>query len=132
MKRKSLIIIVTFIIMIFPITTPSFALNEVGSGGGDGTAILTPGSVKPSTDATSRNSISKIGGEIIGIIQSIGTIVSVIILVVVGIKYMIGSAEERAEYKKTMMPYVVGSILLFGAVTIATLVYQFANSLKLT
>ena len=33
-------------------------------------------------------------------------------------KYMAGGVEERAEYKKTMLPYVIGAILLFGITNI--------------
>ena len=67
------------------------------------------------------------GGKIIGGIQAIGTIVSVGILIVLGIKYMMGSAEEKAEYKKTMIPYLVGAILVFAASTIANFVYNFVS-----
>ena len=38
---------------------------------------------------------------------------------ILGIKYMTGSAEEKAEYKKTMVPYLVGAVILFGAAAIA-------------
>lgn len=43
---------------------------------------------------------------------------------------MMGSAEEKAEYKKTMMPYLVGALLIFAAVTIANMVYNFTSTLK--
>ena len=36
---------------------------------------------------------------------------------------MVGSAEEKAEYKKTMIPYLVGAICIFAASTIANVVY---------
>ena len=62
--------------------------------------------------------------KILGIVQGIGIGVSVIILVVIGIKYMMGSAEEKAEYKKTMLPYVVGAVLIAGAPSIASAVYS--------
>lgn len=95
-----------------------------------GSSIVTPGSVNPNTAGSTQRDIRRIGGQIVGTLQSVGTIVSVIILVVLGIKYMIGSAEERAEYKKTMMPYLIGAILIFASVTIANMVYTFASSLK--
>ena len=41
------------------------------------------------------------------------------------IKYMMGSAEEKAEYKKTLMPYVIGAGLVFAASSIAQIVYSF-------
>ena len=39
-----------------------------------------------------------------------------------GIKYMMGSASEKAEYKKTMIPYVVGVVLLFSAAIIVQII----------
>ena len=65
------------------------------------------------TDQSS-NKVMDMGNKIIGAIQLIGSIVSVLTLVVLGIKYMTGSVEERAEYKKTMMPYVVGAVMVFA------------------
>ena len=46
---------------------------------------------------------------------------------VIGIKYMMGSAEEKAEYKKTMIPYLIGAVLLFAAVNLATYIYGIAE-----
>ena len=65
------------------------------------------------TDQSS-NKVMDMGNKLIGAIQLIGSIVSVLTLVVLGIKYMTGSVEERAEYKKTMMPYVVGAVMVFA------------------
>ena len=56
-----------------------------------------------------------------------GSVVAVLILVVLGIKYMMGSTEEKAEYKKTLIPYIVGAALIFAASNIASMVY---NSVK--
>ena len=39
---------------------------------------------------------------------------------------MVGSVDEKAQYKKTLVPYVIGCILVFTASTIAGLVYQIA------
>jgi len=87
-----------------------------------------PASVKPNTSGTS--SIQKMGNQIVGIIQTVGTIVSVAVLVVLGVKYMMGSAEEKAEYKKTMVPYVVGAVLVFAASNVAGFIYNWASTIK--
>ena len=71
----------------------------------------------------------KIGKQIIGMVQAIGSIVSVLVLVILGIKYMMGSAEEKAEYKKTMIPYLVGAILIFGASAITKVVVGLAQGI---
>ena len=43
---------------------------------------------------------------------------------VIGIKYMMGSLEERASYKKSMLPYVIGAIMLFAAVNLTAFIYN--------
>ena len=37
---------------------------------------------------------------------------------------MMGSAEEKAEYKKTMVPYLIGAIVLFAASALAGGIYN--------
>lgn len=66
----------------------------------------------------------EIGNAILGAIQVVGTFVSVAALMILGIKYMLGSMEERASYKKSMLPYLIGAILLFGAVNITAAIYD--------
>ena len=71
--------------------------------------------------------IGAVGSKIATILRAIGTVLLVVVLMVLGIKYMMGSAEEKAEYKKTMIPYLIGAILLFGATQIAGAVLNFAK-----
>lgn len=69
--------------------------------------------------------MTTVAGNIVNIITWVGIIVAIIVLLVLGIKYMMGSAEEKAEYKKTMMPYIVGAALIFAASAFAQVIYQF-------
>ena len=71
------------------------------------------------------DTIGDVGGKIIGILQTVGVVLSVIVLIILGIKYMMGSAEEKAEYKKTMIPYIVGAALIFAASAFAQVIYGF-------
>jgi len=71
-----------------------------------------------------------IGRTVLGAIQAIGSFVSVIMLVIIGIKYMIGSTEERAEYKKSMIPYVIGAVMFFAASNIGGILYNMAMSIN--
>lgn len=96
-----------------------------------GTSIvygLSPNEIKAGDTVTGSEQIKTFGQKLIGILQAAGIVISVIILTVLGIKYMIGSAEEKAEYKKTMIPYIVGAVFIFAAPTIANIVYSFVNS----
>ena len=73
--------------------------------------------------------IETTGYSLIVTIRTVGILLSVIILMVLGIKYIMGSAEEKASYKKTMMPYIIGAVLVFAASTLAEVVYKFATDL---
>lgn len=83
--------------------------------------------INPKTD--SADNVSAIGNNILGIIQVVGTVIAVGVLMVIGIKYMMGSAEEKAEYKKTMLPYLIGAVILFAAVNIAKYVVDIASTI---
>lgn len=111
-KLVKLVPVMMAVIMILSALTPVFAVTN------------------PSTlTGTNTTSFDNIGKRIIGMVQAIGSIVSVLVLVILGVKYMMGSAEEKAEYKKTMIPYLVGAILIFAASNLASMIYGFASTL---
>ena len=90
-----------------------------------GTTVLaayTPGDLTGSAPSGTIQEVKSIGNKVIGVLQAIGIVVSVIVLSILGIKYMLGSVEQKAEYKKTMLPYVIGAALIFGASTISYIV----------
>ena len=55
-------------------------------------------------------------------IQTIGVILSVIVIGLLGIKYMTGSVVERADYKKPMIPFLIGTVLIVAVGTIIRIV----------
>ena len=81
------------------------------------------------TATTAQGSVTNIGNQIIGIITTVGVVVAVVVLLILGIKYMMGSASEKAEYKKTMIPYLVGAILIFGASAITKVVVSIGSGI---
>lgn len=73
--------------------------------------------------------LQKIGLAIVGPIRVIGSFVSVLTLIIIGIKYMLGSVEEKAQYKKTLLPYFWGAIMVFGITNIVSIIYDIAVSI---
>ena len=47
-------------------------------------------------------------------------------MAIIGLKFMFGSIEEKAEYKKSLFPYVVGCVLLVLIPTILKLIATIA------
>ncbi len=80
------------------------------------------------TSSTSKTLVSK-ASNILGIIQVVGIVVSVAMLMVIGIKYMLGSVEEKAEYKSSLKPYIIGAFVLFTGTTIPNIIYKIMQGL---
>lgn len=76
------------------------------------------------------NDLAKVGNNIVTIIQVVGIVIAVIVLLVIGIKYMMGSASEKAEYKKTMIPYIVGAVLIFAGTSLVRVIYSLSTSVS--
>ena len=119
MKKKQIvgIMIIIFIIFIIFINVVSYGFSVENMTGKD-----LPGDTQTKID--------NFGQGIIKVITTVGSICSVVVLIMLGIKYMMGSAEEKAEYKKTMIPYLVGAVLIFAGTTIVNVVYQVVTGLK--
>ena len=96
------------------------------------TAVLAiePGNIKAKDNVPGGSQIENVGSSVVGILQTVGIVLSVVILIVLGIKYMMGSAEEKAEYKKTMMPYIIGAALIFAASALAQVVFKFFTGIS--
>ena len=111
---KKILLIILLIVMLIVTGTTVFA-------------DYTPSDLTGTAPAGTMQEVKSIGNKVIGVLQAIGIVVSVIVLSILGIKYMLGSVEQKAEYKKTMLPYVIGAALIFGASTIS---YIIMNAVK--
>lgn len=118
MNKKMVKILSTVVMVVMLI---SIALNVFA---------IEPGNITGNTSVNGTNEITNVGNSIVGILQVVGIVLSVVVLIVLGIKYMMGSAEEKAEYKKTMMPYIVGAALIFAASALAQVIYQFFTGIN--
>ena len=116
MKKKTIKILLVMIMLIVAFTV---TVNAATSGK-DPTGYTGGGA--------SVDRIEGLGNKIIQIVSVIGSIASVIVSVVLGIKYMMGKKKKKAEYKKTLLPYIIGAAFVFAASTLASVIYNFASS----
>lgn len=87
-------------------------------------------SVASSTTASSMNELGGLETPVANIMKAIrviGVVIAIGSLTYMGIKYMMGSVEQKAEYKKTMIPYAVGAVLVGAAPTIVTKIVSFVQ-----
>ena len=55
---------------------------------------------------------------ILDVVWGIGLLVIVVATIVLGIKYMMVNPEEKSRIKQATTPYVLGVVIIFGALTI--------------
>lgn len=111
---------IILIMFIFIILFCTFSNNYIYA--------LDVGKYKP-TQSSGDNKLKDIGNRIIGPVQMVGSVVSVIAIICIGIKYMLGSVEEKAQYKETMKPYIIGAAMVFGITNILSIVYNLASQI---
>ena len=63
-------------------------------------------------------------GIVVAVIRNIGIVVSVIALMLIGIRAMVGSASEKADYQKSLPGYLVGAVLVFAITMIPSMIYN--------
>lgn len=83
---------------------------------------------KPSDlDSATSIKIENAASKVLTAITNVGIVASIIIIAVLGIKYMLGSLEEKAEFKKDMIPYLIGACLLFGVTAFVKIFMQWGE-----
>lgn len=76
--------------------------------------------------ATDGNRIRTTLNNVIGLIQIAGTGISVVMVTMLGIKYILASPSEKADVKKQIAPMLIGCVLVFGAVNLVAIVADFS------
>lgn len=63
-------------------------------------------------------------GKVIAYIRNASILIGVVIIIILGIKYMLGSVEEKAGYQKSFVPLIVGIIVVMAATSIASFLFS--------
>lgn len=118
--KKLLVFMLTAVMMLAVLGTTVFAAPDAGG-------II--GGMEGAGGGTDTSTLQNLGGKVLEILQVAGIIIGTIILVVLGLKYMMGSLEEKAEYKKTMIPYLVGAVIIFAGPMLAKGIFTLISNL---
>lgn len=116
MKKVCKIILIFLIILNLYSTI--FNVYAVGSQGiwDIGKDFLDLGAAESTRfNSTSVNNTFK---SIVDFLWGLGLLVVFISTVVIGIKYMLVNPNEKSRVKQATTPYIIGVVIIFGAVTI--------------
>ena len=117
MKRKIFFILIIFILMICSTHIVQATTISNIIQGADG--FITNGS---STDVIATDKLKSASDIIYNILLILGTIIAVIVGAVLGIQFIMGSVEQKAKVKDSLIPFIVGCVVIFGAFGIWKLV----------
>lgn len=122
--KKFLIIFIMIFFLMNTINMPIYAAHN--STGSSAIAAYNKEIKTVNTSSgTPTETVSNIIGSIIFIMQSILLAFALIMLIVLGIKFIVGSVEEKAEIKKHLTIYVFGVVLLIVASGLVSLLRKF-------
>ena len=109
----SIILILFLLINICPTKTQAVNLDGIMSGADN---FIEKG--KNGTTTIDETQLQNTSDLIYNILLGVSMVIAVIVGIILGIKYMMASTEEKAEVKETLVPYVVSCVIMFGAFTI--------------
>lgn len=117
-NRKIIFILVIILTIFFIPNSHTFASSVGGviSGADD---FITTG--KGEEQISSEN-LKNLSDEIYNVLLAIGVVVAVIVGLILGIQFMMGSVEQKSKIKEALVPYIAGCVVIFGAFGIWKLV----------
>lgn len=131
-KKLLILITIFFLLCVTYMGNINYSNAYEPSGGLPNSKKFDPDYYAPSNpeEVTDGDELLKIINNILGWANLFATVAVVITSAITGIKYMVGSVEEKAEYKKSMKPYLIGCILIFGITTILRIISSIAQKLN--
>lgn len=122
-----------FALIIILILEAIFLITNVDAWEFDVDKTLNPGAESGwnAGSTMAKSEAASIISNFILVFQIIGVGIAIIMLILLGVKYMMGSVEEKAEIKKHAVVYVVGAVVFFGAFGILTILQEFIKGVKI-
>lgn len=115
LKLNLAFLIVSLLIYIFPIYSKVYAattLDEIISKGDDFISI------GEDDEMIDQNDLQELSKFISGVLLSVAIGVTIITGAIMGIKFITQSVEDKAKIKESLVPWIIGIIVSFGAFTI--------------
>ena len=114
--QKIIIILFILLICISNFTVISFSADTLDSIITEGDDFINASnSVK---DKISTTDMQDISNTIYNILLSLGIVVAVVFATILGVQYMTSAAEDKAQVKESLIPFIIGCIVVFGAFAI--------------
>lgn len=130
MKVKGIvkIIFIVIIMLMLAILNPNIVkaddvtVEDIKGGVGN---FMNAG--KTQNNPLNQEGLKNVSDVVYNVLLAVGIIAAVIVGLIIGIKYMLGSVAEKAETKELLAPYIVGCVIIFGAFAIWKIIVELLN-----
>lgn len=117
---KKIILLVLVITLLPVISSASSYRNQMDT-------LITSQDTSWNDNSNASSKVTKVMNSIISVVRIVGMCIAVTLLLVVAMKYMSAAPGEKADIKKASIAYVVGALVLFGAVGLLGIINDFAS-----
>ena len=124
--KKILKISTIFIIIMIIITQINFVYAESGWAEEDSSKF----DPSKQINRIDTNQFIDKAQPVIFVIRNIGIVLSVIFLMIIGIREMFASTEEKSKIKQSLPVYILGVFLVIAITCLPSLIYTLTKSLK--
>ena len=107
----------------------STSQSSTGSSTSSKTGDLKPEEYEPKNGDIDSQVVERYSARIFNFLYVIAVIVTIIMIMYVGLKYITGSVSEKAEYKKNLVPIAIGALLITFLATIIRIIFSIAGSI---
>lgn len=116
MRIKKIVIIISVLILILSINSNVYAKGKSIKEQAD--EWLSVGDKQRNTVYGNGMDAKEPILDIAGILMGVGIFIAVGVGIILGIKFMLSTAEGKAEVSKLLVPYLVGVVIVVGALAI--------------
>lgn len=120
------LLISTFLVIFAPVTQ--------AAGGNTGDIVSEAGEFinvgKNENSPINENALKTGSSTLYNVLLTIGIAVALIWGLVLGVQFVTGSLEDKADIKKGLIPYIIGCVIIFGAFGIWRLVINLLEPLS--
>ncbi len=123
-KNLFIVVLITLILCAF-LPNRIYAIDEIIVSGNN---FIETG--KEQNSPIDEDALKNTSSDIYNILFTIGIVVAFAIGMIIGIQFIIGSVDEKAKIKETLVPYIIGVFIIFSAFGIWKIAISIGNSIE--
>lgn len=128
MKKNIISLIAIVMLVLVSLSNQVYAVDEIVNSGSD---FLKVGKNEYNSNSPiNETALQDTSNKIYNIFFAIAVVIAIAVGMIIGIQFVMGSVDEKAKIKETLVPYVVGCVVIFSAFTIWKLVMEIGNEVE--